>query len=376
MKSNALKLACELISRESVTPKDAGCLDIISERLKKCGFSIIRLPRNNVDNILAIRGDSGSCFAFAGHTDVVPAGNLKGWDTLPFEPTIKNDTLYGRGAADMKSSLAAMVVAVEKFTTAHPEKGGKIVFLLTSDEEGVATDGTVRLIEYLKEKNIKIDWCVVGEPSSAEELGDTIRVGRRGSLNGQLTVQGIQGHVAYPFKASNPIHNVMPALNELAQKTWDNGNDYYPATTFQISNINSGAGAENIIPGTLTAQFNFRFSNEQTSKKLQASVHQVLDKAKINYTINWRLSGNPFLTPGGRLVDETVAAIKEELGQDTELSTGGGTSDGRFIAPLGVELVEVGPINANIHKVNESIPVADIDRLCNLYCNILNRMLQ
>ncbi|MBT5064631.1 MAG: succinyl-diaminopimelate desuccinylase [Proteobacteria bacterium] len=376
MKSNALKLACELIARESVTPKDAGCLDIISERLKKCGFSIIRLPRNNVDNILAIRGDSGSCFAFAGHTDVVPAGNLMAWDTLPFEPTIKNGTLYGRGAADMKSSLAAMVVAVEKFTAAHPEKGGKIVFLLTSDEEGVATDGTVRLVEYLKEKNIKIDWCVVGEPSSAEELGDTIRVGRRGSLNGQLTVQGIQGHVAYPFKASNPIHNVMPALNELAEKTWDNGNDYYPATTFQISNINSGAGAENIIPGALTALFNFRFSNEQTSKKLQAAVHQVLDKAEIEYTIDWRLSGNPFLTAGGRLVDETVAAIKEELGRDTELSTGGGTSDGRFIAPLGIELVEVGPINANIHKVNESIPVADIGRLCDLYCNILNRMLQ
>lgn len=376
MKSNALKLACELISRESVTPEDAGCLDIISERLRKCGFSITRLPRNNVDNILAIRGDSGSCFAFAGHTDVVPAGNLKAWDTLPFEPTIKNDTLYGRGAADMKSSLAAMVVAVEKFIAAHPERGGKIAFLLTSDEEGVATDGTVRLIEYIKEKNIKIDWCVVGEPSSAEELGDTIRVGRRGSLNGKLTVQGIQGHVAYPFKASNPIHNVMPTLNELAEKTWDNGNDYYPATTFQISNINSGAGAENIIPGTLTALFNFRFSNEQTSKKLQAAVHQILDKAKIDYTINWRLSGNPFLTAGGRLVDETVAAIKEELGQDTELSTGGGTSDGRFIAPLGIELVEVGPINANIHQVNESTPVADIDRLCNLYCNILNRMLQ
>jgi succinyl-diaminopimelate desuccinylase len=376
MESKALKLTRELIAKQSVTPNDAGCLDIISDRLKRCGFSITRLPRNNVDNMLALRGNSGSCFAFAGHTDVVPAGEIKAWDTSPFEPTIKNATLYGRGAADMKSSLAAMVVAVENFIKTHPNHEGQIAFLLTSDEEGVATDGTVRIIEYLKEKNIKINWCIVGEPSSEERLGDTIRVGRRGSLNGLLTVQGIQGHVAYPFKASNPIHNAMPALNELAQKIWDNGNTYYPATSFQISNINSGAGAENVIPGTLTALFNFRFSNEQTSEKLQQAVNRVLDKTKIDYTIKWRLSGNPFLTPGGALVEEVVAAIKEELEEDPKLSTGGGTSDGRFIAPLGIELVEIGPINANIHKVNESIAVADIDRLCDLYCNILKRMLQ
>jgi succinyl-diaminopimelate desuccinylase len=376
MESKALKLTRELIAKPSVTPNDAGCLDIISDRLKRCGFSITRLPRNNVDNMLALRGNSGSCFAFAGHTDVVPAGKIQAWDTPPFEPTIKNATLYGRGAADMKSSLAAMVVAVENFIKAHPNHEGQIAFLLTSDEEGVATDGTVRIIEYLREKNIKINWCIVGEPSSEERLGDIIRIGRRGSLNGQLTVQGIQGHVAYPSKASNPIHNAIPVLNELAQKIWDNGNAYYPATSFQISNINSGAGVENIIPGTLTALFNFRFSNEQTSEKLQQAVNRMLDKAEIDYTIKWRLSGNPFLTSGGALVQEAVAAIKEELEVDPKLSTGGGTSDGRFIAPLGIELVEIGPINANIHKVNESIAVADIDRLCDLYCNILKRMLQ
>ena len=371
MSTDVVEFTQTLIQRPSVTPDDAGCLDLIGERLAGSGFALQRLPSAEVDNLWAVRGDEGPCFAFAGHTDVVPPGDEDEWQIPPFEGRLIDGLIHGRGAADMKGSLAAMVGAVERYVAENPDHQGRIAFLLTSDEEGPATDGTVRITEFLQRERIGVDWCLVGEPSSADVLGDTVRVGRRGSLNGTLTVIGVQGHVAYPDKADNPIHRAMPAIAELAQTRWDDGNQFYPPTSFQVSNMNSGTGAENVIPGTAQFRFNFRFSTEQTSESLQQAVEACLQKHELDYTLDWRLSGNPFLTSDGRLIENTQSAVREILGVDPELSTGGGTSDGRFIAPLGIEVVELGPINETIHKVNECVSAADVERLAEVYHRIL-----
>lgn len=377
MKNKVLELTMDLIRRQSVTPEDEGCLDVIGSRLQACGFQLTPINANNVRNLLAIKGSGEPCFAFAGHTDVVPPGDITDWTSPPFEPTIRNERLYGRGAADMKASLAAMVVAVEEFTSKYPNNKGKIAFLLTSDEEGVATDGTIRIVEHIKNRtDLTIDYCVVGEPSSKDSLGDTIRIGRRGSLNAVLRVKGIEGHVAYPTEAKNPIHHALPALDELARYEWDAGNEYYPPTSMQISNVRAGAGTENVIPGVLECQFNFRFSTEHTAESLKQITQQIFDKYSLDYEIDWRLSGNPFLTAEGKLTENVKAAIRDRLSVETELSTGGGTSDGRFIAPLGTELIELGPLNNSIHKVNENIVLTEISELKDLYFNILARMLK
>ena len=376
MNSPVLDLASTLIARQSITPHDAGCLDILGARLQRLGFSCTRLPAGGVDNLWAVHGDSGPCFAFAGHTDVVPPGNASSWHSPPFEPVLRDGMLYGRGAADMKGSLAAMIVAAERLLARHPDHGGRLAFLLTSDEEGAAVDGTVRIVEYLQRHAIELDWCVVGEPSSNERLGDTVRVGRRGSLNGRLTVDGVQGHVAYPERADNPIHKSLAALAELATTVWDRGNAYYPPTSFQISNIKAGTGAENVIPETLDAWFNFRYCTEHTAESLQAGVEAQLARRQLQYRLSWHQSGAPFLTAGGRLVETTTRTLRELLAVQAELSTGGGTSDGRFIAPLGVELVELGPVNASIHKVDECVAVADLERLAEVYELIAERMLE
>ena len=377
MKNKVLELTMDLIRRQSVTPEDEGCLDMIGSRLQACGFQLTPINANNVRNLLAIKGSGEPCFAFAGHTDVVPPGDITDWTSPPFEPTIRNERLYGRGAADMKASLAAMVVAVEEFTSKYPNNKGKIAFLLTSDEEGVATDGTIRIVEHIKNRtDLTIDYCVVGEPSSKDSLGDTIRIGRRGSLNAVLRVKGIEGHVAYPTEAKNPIHHALPALDELARYEWDAGNEYYPPTSMQISNVRAGAGTENVIPGALECQFNFRFSTEHTAESLKEVTQHIFDKYSLDYEISWRLSGNPFLTAEGKLTENVKAAIRDRLSVETELSTGGGTSDGRFIAPLGTELIELGPLNNSIHKVNENIVLTEISELKDLYFNILARMLK
>lgn len=368
-------LAAALIERKSVTPYDCGCLELIGERLSACGFMLTPLASGDVDNLWAVRGKDGPCLAFAGHTDVVPPGDLDAWLTPPFEATVQGGILYGRGAADMKGSLAAMVVAVERFVATHPDHRGRIAFMLTSDEEGPATDGTVRITEFLEREHIEVEWCIVGEPSSAEKLGDTIRVGRRGSLNGHLTVRGVQGHVAYPERADNPIHKALPAFVELCTRVWDQGNEYFPPTSFQISNVKSGSGAENVIPHALEAWFNFRFCSEQSAEGLRLQVEQLLQRHALDYHLEWRVSGLPFLTPGGKLIDATVAVIAEALGLVPELSTGGGTSDGRFIVPMGVELVELGPNNATIHKVNESVALEELDQLSDVYERLLQRLL-
>lgn len=375
MMSTVIELSQALVRRSSVTPADAGCLDLIGQRLAALGFELVRLPSGDVDNLWAIHGDAGPCFAFAGHTDVVPTGNESDWRIPPFDGRVEHGVLHGRGAADMKGSLAAMVVAVERFLETCPNPSGRIAFLLTSDEEGPATDGTIRITEFLEKNSISVDWCLVGEPSSAEVLGDTLRVGRRGSLNGRLTVHGIQGHVAYPDKADNPIHAAAPALAELSTTTWDSGNEFYPPTSFQISNIEAGTGAENVIPQDLVVRFNFRFSTAHTSESLQQAVIECCDRHKLNYSLNWHLSGKPFLTAGGKLVEACRTGIKKILGVEPELSTGGGTSDGRFIAPLGIEVVELGPINETIHKVDECVSTADLDQLCDVYESILTTML-
>ncbi len=377
MKNKVLDLTMELIRRQSVTPEDEGCLKLIGSRLQACGFRLTAINVNNVRNLLAIKGSDEPCFAFAGHTDVVPPGEIADWTSPPFEPTIRNDRLYGRGAADMKASLAAMVVAVEEFASKYPDNGSKIAFLLTSDEEGIAEDGTIRIVEYIKnETDLKIDYCVVGEPSSKDDLGDTIRIGRRGSLNAELKVNGIEGHVAYPTEAKNPIHHALPALDELANYQWDTGNEYYPPTSLQISNLRAGAGTENVIPGVMECQFNFRFSTEHSAESLKHITQQIFDKHSLDYEIIWRLSGNPFLTTEGKLTESVKVAIRESLGIETELSTGGGTSDGRFIAPLGTELIELGPLNNSIHKVNENIVITEITELKDLYLSILEKMLR
>ena len=373
--NNTLELAKSLISQASVTPDDNGCQSIMIERLKKIGFEIHPLKFGDVDNFWATRGNSGPIFAFAGHTDVVPAGNEDAWNTSPFEPTIKGDYLYGRGAADMKGGLASMVTATENFVQDNPNHNGTIAFLITSDEEGVAINGTVKVMDYLKENDTKIDYCLLGEPSSTSITGDVIKNGRRGSLNGVINVNGQQGHVAYPHLAKNPIHFIAPALNDLCLQEWDSGNEYFPATSFQISNFHSGGGVTNVVPGEAKVMFNFRYSTETTKEELMAKVHEILDNHNIDYTLDWHHSGNPFLTPVGDLVSACVSAIEETTDITPELSTSGGTSDGRFIAKEGTQVVELGPVNATIHQINESILVKDLEDFSSIYTKVLTRIL-
>jgi succinyl-diaminopimelate desuccinylase len=372
--SPTIALTKQLIARQSVTPKDDGCQQLMVERLSGIGFKVDHLRFDNVDNFWAIRGDQGPILCFAGHTDVVPTGPEDNWRFPPFEPTEKDGQLYGRGTADMKGSLAAMVVAVEQFIAQHPDHNGRIAFLITSDEEGVATNGTVKVVEWLQQQNIIPDYCLVGEPSSTAACGDVIKNGRRGSLGCTMTVLGKQGHVAYPHLADNPIHRAVPALTELSAEVWDQGNKFFPATSFQISNINGGTGATNVIPGALEIVFNFRFSTEVTDQQLIARTEGILDKHGLEYRLDWNLSGQPFLTPEGELVDAAVGAIKQVTGLDTELSTAGGTSDGRFIAPMGTQVVELGPINATIHQVDENINIADLNVLTDIYQVMLEKL--
>ena len=373
--SETLELAKSLISKASVTPDDKGCQSIMIERLKKIGFEIHPLKFGDVDNFWATRGNGDPLFAFAGHTDVVPAGNEDAWNTAPFEPTIKDGFLYGRGAADMKGGLASMVTATENFVKENPNHNGTIAFLITSDEEGVAINGTVKVMDYLKENNQKIDFCLIGEPSSSAILGDVIRNGRRGCLNGSLTVKGKQGHIAYPQLANNPIHLVTPALNQLCDEEWDNGNEHFPATSLQISNIHSGYGVTNVIPGELEVLFNFRYSTETTQELLQKRVVEILDDYDFEYSIDWHHSGFPFLTPKGMLVDACAEAISNVKSIEPELSTSGGTSDGRFIAQEGTQVVELGPVNATIHQVNETVLVQDLEDLSRIYSKVLTKIL-
>jgi len=374
--SETLELAKSLISKASVTPDDKGCQSIMIERLKKIGFEIHPLKFGDVDNFWATRGNGGPLFAFAGHTDVVPAGNEDAWNTKPFEPTIKDGFLYGRGAADMKGGLASMVTATENFVKENPNHNGTIAFLITSDEEGVAINGTVKVMDYLKENNQKIDFCLIGEPSSTNITGDVIKNGRRGSLNGEINVQGQQGHVAYPHLAQNPIHLIAPALSELCKQEWDNGNEYFPATSFQISNVHSGDGVTNVIPGEAKVMFNIRYSTETTKEELKSKVHEILDLHKLDYSVDWSHSGYPFLTPKGELVSACISAVKETKEITPELATSGGTSDGRFIAQEGTQVVELGPVNATIHQVNESVLVQDLEDLSRIYSKVLTKILQ
>ena len=373
--SRVLEYTCELIRRASVTPEDAGCQQWMAEKLEALGFKCEHLRFGDVDNLWARRGEKGPLLVFAGHTDVVPTGDESKWTSAPFSPEIRDGMLYGRGTADMKGSIAAMMVAIEEFVGAHPEHQGSIGLLITADEEGPAINGTVKVVETLEQRNEKIDYCIVGEPSSTNVVGDIIKNGRRGSLGGRLRVKGIQGHVAYPHLADNPIHRVAPALAELATETWDNGNAFFPATSFQISNINSGTGATNVIPGDCEVVFNFRFSTEVTAAQLKARTEVVFTEHQLDYELEWTLSGQPFITERGALVDAVVAAIKDITGRDTELSTAGGTSDGRFIAPTGAQVIELGPINATIHKIDEHTPVAELDQLALIYQRTLQRLL-
>lgn len=370
-----LDLAAELIRRPSVTPEDGGCQDLLAQRLAASGFRLEHLPFGEVRNLWARRGTDRPLFCFAGHTDVVPPGPRDHWDSDPFTPAVRDGKLYGRGACDMKGEIAAMVTAAEAFVRDHPDHPGSIAFLITSDEEGPSVDGTVRVVETLEARGEKIDWCLVGEPSSQDRLGDTIKNGRRGSLNGFLTVKGRQGHVAYPHRAVNPLHVLAPSLVELVDEEWDQGNAFFPPTTFQIANLNTGTGAENVIPGTLTAQFNFRFSTEVTAETLQRRVATILDRGGFDYDLTWRLSGDPFLTPAGALVEAASQAVMETLGYRPELSTGGGTSDGRFIAPTGAQVLELGAINASIHQVNEHVGIEELEQLSTIYRRILEKLL-
>jgi len=370
-----LALTCQLIEQPSVTPHDADCQQIMMQRLSALGFVCREMPFGDVKNFWAVRGSEGALFCFAGHTDVVPSGDENHWHSAPFKATIKDGYLYGRGAADMKGSLAAMVTACERFVTAHPNHKGRIAFLITSDEEGVAVDGTVKVVAQLQQENTLIDWCLVGEPSSTKTTGDVIKNGRRGSLGAKLLVKGVQGHVAYPHLARNPIHDAAPALAELANEIWDNGNDFFPATSFQISNIHAGTGTTNVIPGSLEVLFNFRFSTEVTEQQLRERTEAILQKHQLDYRIDWSLSGQPFLTARGELVDATVAAIREVACIEAELSTAGGTSDGRFIAPTGAQVVELGPVNATIHKIDENTHVEELEQLSSIYEKILQKLL-
>lgn len=376
--SPTLDLACELIRRESITPEDAGCQELMMSRLRDLGFRCTPLPFGDTLNFWAEYGKGGGAdgplFAFAGHTDVVPTGPVEDWDTAPFDPTIRDGILYGRGAADMKASLAAMITACERFLAECAEPSGRIGFLITSDEEGPATHGTVRVMEWLTENDIQIDYCLVGEPSSSDQLGDVIKNGRRGSLNGTIRVLGRQGHVAYPQNAENPIHAALGALQELSERSWDAGNEFFPPTSFQITNLHAGAGATNVIPGDMELWLNFRYSTEQSADGLKKAVEDCLRSKNVSFEVEWTLSGEPFITGSGELVEACRKAINEELGIDPHLSTTGGTSDGRFIAPYGVQVVEFGPINASIHQVNEHVKVDDLARLSNSYAGILRRI--
>lgn len=363
------------MARRSVTPADEGCQQALIERLAPLGFTIERLPFGNVENFWARRGAGGPLFCFAGHTDVVPTGPLEEWRTDPFTPQVRDGILIGRGAADMKSGLAAMITATEEFVRAHPGHHGSIAFLITSDEEGPSVDGTKRVVEVLAARHEQIDWCVIGEPSSETTVGDTVKIGRRGSLSGRLTVHGVQGHVAYPQLAENPVHTLAPALAELTSRVWDQGNEHFQPTSFQVSNINAGTGAPNVIPGELKARFNLRYSPVQTLEGLKETVEGILRKHRVRYSIEWYLSGAPFYTHPGALSHAVVAAVREVTGSQPKLSTGGGTSDGRFIAPLGAQVVELGVVNASIHKVNESVRISDIDALHRMYVNVLRNLL-
>ena len=373
--SDTLHLAQQLISRPSLTPLDEGCLHIIGQRLETIGFKLEMIRCGEVDNLWARRGNSGKLICFAGHTDVVPTGPLDKWHSDPFTPTIRAGMLYGRGAADMKASLAAFVTSIEKFVANHPKHEGSIALLLTSDEEGVAVDGTVRVVEALRNRHEKMDYCIVGEPTAVNKTGDTIKNGRRGSLSGSLTVKGIQGHIAYPHLVKNPIHLAAPAIAELAATEWDKGNEYFPPTSWQISNIHGGTGASNVVPGTVDIEFNFRFSTASTVDELKSKVHAILDKHSLQYDLLWALSGKPYLTPRGNLVDAISAAIKQVTGIDADLSTTGGTSDGRFIADICPQVVEMGPVNATIHKLNECVAVADLDVLSEVYYLTMENLL-
>ncbi|MFY0700536.1 MAG: succinyl-diaminopimelate desuccinylase [Bermanella sp.] len=373
--TRTLALSKALIEQPSVTPEDAECQQMMEDILAPLGFNCETMQFAEVKNLWARKGTEQPLVCFAGHTDVVPTGPHAGWTYPPFEATIVDGMLYGRGAADMKGSIAAFLAATESFVKKHPDHKGSIAYLITADEEGPADNGTVKVIEALEARNEKIDMCIVGEPSSTKECGDVIKNGRRGSLGAWMTVKGVQGHVAYPHLAKNPIHLVAPALAEMSAEKWDEGNEFFPATSFQISNMNSGTGATNVIPGTVELIFNFRFSTELTQDDLKRRTHEIMDKYGFDYEIEWKLSGHPFLTDRGSLVDAAVDAIKEVTDIDTELSTSGGTSDGRFIAPTGAQVVELGPINATIHQVNEHISVADLDTLSAIYERILEKLL-
>jgi succinyl-diaminopimelate desuccinylase len=373
--SETLALLEDLIRRESVTPEDAGCQDLLAARLVKLDFKEERLNFNDTQNIWLRRGNTKPLFTFLGHTDVVPPGPLDAWLSPPFIPTLRDGKLYGRGAADMKGGIACFMTAVDRFITKHPDHKGSIAVMLTSDEEGIATNGVVKVMEVLEQRNEKIDWCLVGEPSSDKKMGDVIRVGRRGSLCAKLTIIGVQGHVAYPELADNPIHSFAPALKELTEEIWDHGNRFFPPTSLQVSNINSGTGAENIIPGTAEIQFNLRFCTELDEVIIKQRTSAILDKYDFKYDIQWRLSGNPFLTEKGALIDATHAAIKTVTGFETIDDTGGGTSDGRFIAPTGAQVIELGPLNESIHKINENVAVEDLEILTAIYEQILVNLL-
>jgi succinyl-diaminopimelate desuccinylase len=371
----SITLLSELIRRPSITPDDAGCQDILAQRLARLGFECEAMPFGDVKNLWARRGSSGPLLCFAGHTDVVPPGSDSEWQSDPFEPVVRDGNMFGRGSADMKSGLAAMTVALERFVAAHADHNGSLAMLITSDEEGRARDGTLKVIETLQARGEHIDWCVLGEPSSQHTLGDIVRVGRRGSLSGMLTVRGIQGHVAYPHLADNPIGRFAPVLSELNTIEWDRGNEYFPPTSFQVVDIRAGIGAPNVTPAELSARFNFRYSTVWDHETLKARVHSIFDAHDIDYELNWHLSGEPFLTGAGKLTEAVTQAVSEQTGEAPELSTGGGTSDGRFISPAGTDVVELGPVNASIHKVNEHVRIDDVVKLTTMYQRIAELML-
>ncbi len=373
--SSEIDLLCELVKRESVTPDDAGCQGLLIERLQAMGFECETLRFGDVTNLWARRGTTAPVLCFAGHTDVVPPGDSTQWSSDPFQPTVKDGVIYGRGTADMKSGLASMIVAIENFLQANTEHSGSIALLITSDEEGRARDGTLKVMETLGKRGESIDWCVIGEPSSQDALGDLIRIGRRGSLSGILKVIGTQGHVAYPHLADNPIRRFAPVLSELHNIEWDQGNENFPPSSFQVVDIKSGVGAPNVTPAELSARFNFRYSTVWDHESLKKRVHEVFDAHDIDYELNWHLSGEPFLTKPGRLIDAAVQAVTESTGKEPLLSTGGGTSDGRFISPAGVDVVELGPINASIHKIDEHVRIDDVIQLTGIYTRILQLLL-